>query len=384
MSEASELEPFRRFLNDKKLGFPTFPQVASDLQTFAMPDGLGVQIRGLPKPILLRGRLVESVIPWLMASCDGRKSLQDLLASRPAGCSPKDLADALMLLYRKGVLGDKQESAAAGTADETTRRQELFWGRQLGVTRNNNEAAEIAAKIKQARILFIGNGLYGTVAYDLLRRSGFTDVVVLEWGPDAFMSESIASSASTPLQLVKLGPSLDESRLRLLELLPLNDLVVLAMRNCASNFFEQLNLLCLSHERRWLYSHDRSSAIDIGPFIDPHSSACWTCMHLRQVTAIEDAMSEAIYDQEISNNPPQQKLLGESLTLATLAASILLEETIRIVTVVNPPALFDCMISVDSAGNLKKNRIRRVPRCPDCYRGKHERILSDSESLTGV
>lgn len=382
MPESSDLEPFKRLLADKKLGFPDKPQVVRDLQFFAMPDGLGLQVRGLVKSILLRGRLAETLVPWLLSICDGKRTLAEIVSAAPDGVCAQDVADALFLLFKKGVIGVSHAHIAPDN-DESMRRQLLFWGRQIGMTRNNESAEQVAVKLMQSRLLFIGNGLYGTCVYDMLCRCGFNDFVVLEWGPDDFLSKTLASW--TPQSTVlKLGSSLEQVRLALNEYLPEVDLLVLAVRNCGSAFFQQINQLCLSHYRRWLCSHDRAGTIDIGPFVEPYSSACWTCMHLRQVSAMEDAISEALYDEEITKNPPLDVLVGESITMATMAASMIAEEAIRIITVSRMPVFVDAVSTVANSGSFKTNRFRRVPRCPDCYRGKHERILKDSETFSDV
>lgn len=386
MTEHPGLEILRQIIADKNLGFPEKPELAADLHTFEMPDGLGIQIRGLLRPILLRGHLVDIVVPWLLSICDGKKTLTEIINNCPSSCSSEDAVEALLLLFRKGVIGPStaQKHSEASPVDETLRRQRLFWGRQLGLTRNNGSAVELSEKISQSKLLLIGNGLFGTVCYDLLTRAGFNDILVMEWGPDKIMSESLSESVVPAKTVLRPENSLEDASRNLNEYLPFIDLAIVALRNCGTPFFQQLNQLCLSHHRRWLYGHDRSAAIDIGPFVDPYSSACWTCMHLRQASSIDDAMSEALYDEEITVNPPNEQLRGESISMATLAASVLVEEAIRITTLISPPAYIDNVLRIDITGTFKSNKFRRVPRCPDCYRGKHERVFKDDESLTGV
>ncbi|CAN5460516.1 hypothetical protein BH10CYA1_BH10CYA1_27670 [soil metagenome] len=372
MSEHPDIMTALAPFADRNLQFPNKPKIVDDLTIFPMPDGLGAQVRGLDKTIIFRGKLVDTAIKWLLSSLNGTLTPEEIVTSRPAACSPADIAEALLLLFRKGVIcetASAEANAGVKADDEIMRRQILFWGRQVGATRSNKNGEQTLQKLRNQKIVLLGNGLFGAAAYDLLTRSGCEIEAVLDWNSDRFLSQSIVELK--PKVLRSLDDSQSGAEAALNEWLPVADLLVTALRNTPSSLLESVNRLCIRHDCKWLHGHDNSSTVEIGPSIDPYATGCYSCMRIRQTSTHDYAIEEAMYDAQLNQKQSGDEPLGESIASATLAASILCEEAIRILTIIQIPAYHNAVLTLTRDGAFELNRFKRLPKCPDCYRGKH-------------
>lgn len=364
------------FLTDRNLGFPQLPQIASDLNVFHMPDGLGVQVRGGESNLVLRGELAQTIIPWLFRVLDGSRTAEQVLTERPAGASESQVLDALLLLFIKGLICESSAlgpsvSMAASTTDIALRRQLLFWGRKLGLTRASRTAEEVQIKLESARIVLVGNGLFGTVACDVLSRSGCRGIVPLDFGEDGHMAESLHQDPNLPTtDIPVLGRSLEATQAHLETLVPSADLIVTATVNAPEELFALINELCLFHKTSWLRANDDSEHIEIGPYVVPGDSGCFTCMRLLQ-SSVDDLSVEAeLYERHLASQATLKAGLGECLSLTTAAAGCLSTEAIRILTLVAPPVTENAVLTMSIGGTFVLDSFLRVPRCPDCHRGK--------------
>jgi bacteriocin biosynthesis cyclodehydratase domain-containing protein len=360
-----------RFLKDRNLRFPRRPRLAPDLSLFAMPDGLGYQIRGGEADVLIRGSVAETVLPWLIDALDGKATGEAILAARPAGVSEADASDALLLLLRKGLLVDGEAGAdTAAHADPVVARQQLFFGRKLGVTRlpASGDAAQRA--LAEARILLVGDGLFGAAAFDLLQRSGCRHLSALDWEGGGLLSETVRTSplASEGAEAEPLGRDLDRLGAALAAHLPSTDLAVTATRNAPDALFRLLNERALRERRRWLRGNETSSAIEIGPYVNGSDSPCFTCLLLRLRGAAAFPVEDQLQQQELERAGPQG-LYGEALAHATAGAALLVAEAVRVVTRIAPPWTEGALLSLSFEHGLERHRFARVPRCPDCHRG---------------
>lgn len=371
-------------LADRDLHFPIKPKIVDDLTFFAMPDGLGVQIRGLDKTIIFRGKLVDTAIKWLLSSLDGTLTAEEIVTSRPAACAPAEIVEALLLLFRKGVICEKatiEANSGVKKDDEIMRRQMLFWGRQVGATRSNESGAQTLQKLRNQKIVLLGNGLFGAVTYDLLTRSGCEVEAVLDWNSDRFLSQSIVERKPKALRALDDSRSTVEAALN--EWLPVADLLVTSLRNSPTSLLESVNRLCIRYDCKWLQGHDNSSTVEIGPSVEPYSTGCYTCMNIRRRSAHDFAIEEALYDAHLNEKQSGDEPIGESIASATLAASILCEEAIRILTTIQMPAFHNAVLTLTRDGAFELNRFKRLPKCPDCYRGMHASFVEKETTHRG-
>ena len=84
---------------------------------------------------------------------------------------------------------------------------------------------------------------------------------------------------------------------------------------------------------------------------------------------IEEGLFQKHWKQE-AKNPDTEKaaaLDGEATASALVPVGILAMECIRIATTISLPTLLNAQMTFKPlSGELAKNRILRVPHCPDC------------------
>lgn len=374
------LQPFQ----DRNLRFPTNPQLVPDLHFFDMPDGLGLQIRGGEQTIVLRGPLVELVVPWVLESVDGTKTVEELIASRPKTISAQEAAQGLLIAFKRGLIQKAEGAKSASSSDDPfADKQKTFFARNIGSTRSNANSEEAQARVASKRVLLLGNGLLGALTLEALIRSGCRNVVLFDWGVDEFLSSAFPAKEFEAVQETKsLNQSLELASKELRQAVPTVDLVVTATRNAPQSLFEFINQLCIENQRKWLRGNDTTDGVEVGPFVEPFYSACFTCMIARQACSLEQAIEEELYQDHISGEPVTDKLHGESIATSSAAAGHLSGEVIRVLTEIHKPTLDGTVLSIGVNGNLSTHRFKRVPRCSDCYNGGRMKISEQSLSLT--
>jgi bacteriocin biosynthesis cyclodehydratase domain-containing protein len=257
--------------------------------------------------------------------------------------------------------------------DEIMRRQLLFWGRHLDVTRNARLADEVQRRLATSRLVLVGTGLFGAITYDILTRSGCADIRVLDWDDDGLFLETLAGGATQPRQAIHLSTiSIDEATSWLRYWAEDADLVVTATRNAPWALFRAINRICLDQECPWLCANIAATQIEVGPYVRPYGSACFACMELRLASAQDFSIEERLYQEHLTEPRPagQTPPVGESLFASTLAASLLVGEVVRVVTGIAASTLLNGVLTISPLnGSFQVNRILRVPRCPECFRG---------------
>lgn len=94
------------FLKESGTNFPSRPKLVEDILVFQMPDGLGMQFRGLPNPLVLRGALAERILPKLLPLLDGQHDVSQLIELFAKDATASDIADLLKNLFTRG--GDRR------------------------------------------------------------------------------------------------------------------------------------------------------------------------------------------------------------------------------------------------------------------------------------
>jgi bacteriocin biosynthesis cyclodehydratase domain-containing protein len=370
-------QALRTMLADRNLRFPERPCLVADLNIFQMPEGLGVQFRGAESPVIIRGPQAELVLTYLVPALDGSRTLEDLLAQCPQSVPRPTLLRTLALLHTKGLLAGAEAAPLAQegpqASDELIHRQLLFWGRKLGITMAVGSAPEIQQRLERAQLVLIGSGLFGATTYDVLRRSGCNHVQALAWDDNGSFAKAVADDPTGAGRLTILPSTVIEEAHSVLQvLIPAVDLVVTATRHAPAEFFALINRICLERSCPWLRGNEDGMEVEIGPYVRPYESACFRCLELRQISMQDFAVEEQLYQRHLAKPRPAGLTLpaAEALPVATLAASLVTMEVVRIITGIAIPTLLNTVMTVNPlTGAYRTNRILRVPRCPECYRG---------------
>jgi bacteriocin biosynthesis cyclodehydratase domain-containing protein len=356
-------------LADPNVRFPARPVFADDLQIVAMPEGVGFLIVGEETPVAMRGRHAAAAVEYLRTAMNGSRSVDDLLAACPPGLPGETLLKTLGLLHAKGLLrGPGRPSPTA--VDPTLRRQLLFWGRQVGPTRGASSAESVQARLDGASIILIGTGLFGTMVFDLLSRSGCRDIHLIGWDDDGFLSESVAGSPVPPAEFETLDTTSIAMAIDLLRRwADTADLIVSATLNAPDSLSFAVNETVVAAGIPWLRSNLVGADLEVGPLVRPGESACYACARLRESAVRGLAPEQFWYQQDLSRERPagQTPPRGESLATSSLAASVVVAEVTRCLAGVARPTLVNVVQNFGLlTGISRSNRVLRVPRCQVC------------------
>lgn len=363
-------EAIRGILADRNLRFPDHPRLVPDLHVFAMPDGLGIQFRGGPFPTVLRGPKAQTTLECLLPLLDGSRTVDMILAALPAEIAAETVLRTLLLLHQKGLLaGASQQAEREQTRDAS---QLLFWGRHIDITRNARNAEELNRRIETAHLILVGTGLFGTLVYEALVRTGFSAISVAAWNDDGNLAE-IARGEPAPAREVLHAPTteIDDVAAWVQARIAHADLLIVAVRNASTILGRSLNRICLDSAVPWLWSNDSGSQMEIGPYIVPHDSGCYRCLELRRSSARADAVEEHLYHQELSKERPAATVapLGEAFPFAMVAAGLVASEVCRGISAIAVPSLIGQVMTLSPVtGEMERHRFMRVPRCPECAR----------------
>src|SRR5580692_8140352 len=82
--ETAEIKNVRATLADGNFRFPQRPKLPDDTLVYVMPDGLGVQVRGVVEPIIIRGRQASEAIQFIASVSARGLTLPEILKVAPA------------------------------------------------------------------------------------------------------------------------------------------------------------------------------------------------------------------------------------------------------------------------------------------------------------
>jgi bacteriocin biosynthesis cyclodehydratase domain-containing protein len=354
-------------LADPNVRFPERARLIDDVRVFEMPDGLGVQFHFGAAPVIFRGAQSYRALDVLRPLLDGTRTVEQILGECPADLARPTLVKTLVLLHTKGLLAGPEPDP--GATDATLRRQLLFWGRNLDTTRAARSADEVQRRLAGYRIALVGTGMFGAATGDLLTRSGCRDLKVLGWDDDGTLTDHLPS-AREAVTLPTTAP--DQAAAVLRGWVDDVDLVVTATRNAPAALFRAVNRICLQRSRPWLRADSGPAGIEIGPNVQPHSSACFGCLEIRERGMREFPIEDHLEQEDRATERPAgaTKPLGEALFGAALGAGLVVGEVVRCATGIAMPALVNTVCTaVPLTGEIRHNTIQRVPRCPECFRG---------------
>lgn len=342
-------------LFDPNVRVPPTPRLVDDLDVFDMPDGLGIQFRGGAFPVVIRGASAAGAWAYLREAMDGCTPIADLVVGAPATVGRTPVAKLLSLLHGKGLLMQDPERGIRSAADDAIgTAQSVFWGRHLGISGNASSGDELQTRLATSQVLLIGSGMFGDCVADLLRRTGVSRIKVLDAapGPGAVLADSLDS----------LERLVDDAAGDV-------DLVVCAIVGASSGVPATVNRICCATDTRVLFAVTVESRMDLGPLVQPGESACYECVRLREQSMSSSAMENLLYRAHLEESDGSRRVVGEALPVATLYASLVVMEAIRVLTGIAAPTLLNHVTSVEGVrGSMCTNRVPRVPRCPTCSR----------------
>jgi hypothetical protein len=363
-------------LADPNFRFPQRPKLPDDTLVYVMPDGLGVQVRGVVEPIIIRGRQASEAIQFIASVSARGLTLPEILKVAPATIPESAILRAFIVLHSRGLIVDAVSDGSgpnSGVSVSPENKAALFWSRHLGISGSCASAAVVSRSLASHKVALFGDGLFCALLLEALVRSGFSNLVVLNWRGCPILRDAFSSLHP----LLPNAKHVEVSDARMLanaadgvgEL----NLLVTALRMATDDIFEEVNRLCLRNRWPLLKGAETPEYFEIGPFVEPYDSACLTCAQLRRRGTMDFPIEERLFQKhweavaQGSKDAGARALNGEATASVLVPVGMLTMECIRIATTITLPTLLNVQIVFKPlSGDIAKNRILRVPHCPDC------------------
>lgn len=257
---------------------------------------------------------------------------------------------------------------------------------------HDGEAAQ--HRLRQARALVLGGGVIGSHALALLADSGLGVLRIPEGGPieerdlaghalwraadvgrgtGAALSERLKERQPT-LQVEQwpLDP-LDPGALQ--AALKGCDCALICLDAPAPALLNAVNEAALRTKTRWLAGQIYRGAGIVGPTVIPHQSPCYKCYELRRNVNLNNYEETLAYEARLDQLPRRRSECIAPRPLASLVASLLALETVRLLTGVCFPQLVGRIWRIDFfAPEMAVHRLLRLPLCPACGYGRQRQL----------
>src|ERR1700733_14665054 len=104
--ESAAIMGARATLADPNFRFPQRPKLPDDAFVYVMPDGLGVQVRGVVEPTIIRGKQASEAIRFISSISAQGLSLPEILKAAPATIRESAILRAFVILHSRGLIVD--------------------------------------------------------------------------------------------------------------------------------------------------------------------------------------------------------------------------------------------------------------------------------------
>jgi len=223
---------------DPQFRVPVRPCLVPGLVRVPLDDGLAFVGSG-NRQTALRGRTATSLMPQLLPTLDGTRTVAELAALHP-DVTEATVRACVSLLYVSGLLQDGPAGAEVGLIPHPVTD---YLGRNLDTTRVNRNRNEACERLAQARVLIAGPGSLAGMLRAELTASG---VDALEWnGPE-----------------MRIG---------------VGDLVVAVDDGDSAEALAELDENCRRAGVSWLRTAAGERTVEVGPLFNAQHTCCHGC-----------------------------------------------------------------------------------------------------------
>lgn len=357
------------YFHDPNIKFPRKICWLADVVISELPHGLGYRFLGAPKKTVIQGSEIKSIIPFLIDHIDGEQEINDILRIIPKEISRIGLLKTLQILHANGLLVENHSEQFLYPKVNLNfkLRESLFWKRQISITGAIDSEEQFKMSLSDARIALVGTGMLGASVLNSLKIAGFSKLTIISWADDGLFSDDLneipdKSILQFPHDLYdKLKGICAVSGVK-------PNILILATRDAPRELIREVSRLCLLYDLPLLVCNETIPSIEIGPLIQPFSSACYHCMEIREQHSGKHTIEDHFYDQLIMSTIESRSIpRGESALVSGLVAHIIALEVIRFITNIALPTLVNRVLSISPiVGEIRANVLMRVPWCPEC------------------
>ncbi len=355
------------FFQDANVRFPAQPRLVEGISIYDAPTGLGVQFRGGPSLLVIKGRNSSLVFQHLRPYLNGEYEVDEILEAISAQVSLKDVTSVLKILHSNGLLRNGTRTSISQTpylADQIT-----YYERLLGKTGFNDSGTHVVDTLAQTKVLILGSGYFCYHILEMLNRSGIKQVGLLaERLPEHF--EEYFKSNDQHMQFDDLSQKSPEEVLELVsESIENYQYVITGFDNGSQALLQSINRVALQANIPVLFANHEDLFFRIGPYVIPHRTACYECYLLRRNSYQDDAVYEHEYQEGLvlRGRISDEQIQGHDLPSCLMAASYLVSEFIKLISGYAHPTLINQIWEYNAlSGQIITKNIIRVPNCPEC------------------
>ena len=367
ISNALKEHIWQGFFSDKNVRFPDKPRLIKEISIYDAPYGLGVQFRGGPKKLVIRGKGAGKLFQALAEVMNGNNSLEDIFDLLDSEYDINDISSMLKILHAHNLLIDADTSDVYQTTVNNV--QLNYYNRIKGSTGFHPTGHDIHEAIHDCKILLIGSENLIPAILTNLELIGFKNVGLCYQKGEAYLKYNHYFSQEFLSEMDMTGH--DENSIINQINLKIDDYqyVIIAFENPNRHFLTALNDFCIAKDKPSVFFSLIENNFEIGPFVLPRGSACFTCSVLRKNSYNEDALFENIYQDGLSSNNTlnDSQIKGVDLLATNIAAGVLVSEFSKIIASYSSPQLLNTIIEYDGLnGQFNTVEIIRVPGCQSC------------------
>ena len=339
-----------------RVSLPQKPRLAPWITSVDLGDNR-MQLRGAEFSFTLQHPLFIETFQSIHSLLDGKRTVEEILASRDPKYLPTTITFLLKILRANGVLQegivDLPEPLPPETLQERENQVQFFSHFVL-------DPVSTLTQLHKARI-----GLIGADSIVKKIRKGLLDM---------------GFSSPSEFAYVDKGKTLQPSHFKDEIARQLNgvEFLIACQDSAHFRFFEAINTACLETQTRWTHVAISGTKGIMGPTFIPRQSACYTCYDKRLASNAPDLQDYLSYQKQV-DSPLSEGYLSPLWT--TLSEQVVLEMT-RIISGFAPPKTIGRLYEFETTTPLVKSHdVFRLPRCFSCNLKKPRREAWDLVSL---
>lgn len=359
------------FFLDKNVRFPEFPVLVAGLSVYNAPYGLGMQFRGGPNKVVIKGTKTGEMYEFVQQMLDGKHTLADIFEKTEGKYETDDIASILKILHANSLLQDVKDIDNAKHAQDIAPQQQLaYYTRIAGRTSYNKNGVEIHHTIKATKVLVIASHNLAPIVLANLNLAGINKIGLFHTVNAELSKTDFSNYDAAPMCEIDITHA-DNSEIQKELSTRIDDyqFVIVAFENPSTNFFQLLNNFCKNRNKPVVFFAIRSNTCEIGPYVPQQGTACYTCVMLRKNSAQSGAVYDNVYADGLERNNMKSDLQikGFDILSANISVGLLVAEFTKIVSGMSRPALINRTIEYDFLnGDINKLLFPRVPGCPTC------------------
>ena len=363
---------FREFFNDKNVHFPTHPKLLEGISVYDAPNGLGVQFRGGPEKLILKGKTSSKIWNSLNKKMNGSNSFQELLQiGLDNNINIVDLCNFFKIIHSYHLFESSQKDNTIVNTNlymANIQSQLNYYDRLVGYYAQNNNGSELLSKINKTKILIITNLELLSLINLNFRLAGYKDLGFFYIDPKNKINiEDIEDNNLTFENIT----NLDNVELRDILFKKINDYhyVVSIMENPSNVFLKNITNFCFNNEKPLLTLNLNSTSYEVGPLFYPKVNACYNCYILRNQSFGKNNHHEYLYQKSLNDNNKNydENILGVDIPSLNIIINMAISELIKTGTYFSNSSMNNKVITLNTlTSNIKNNDVLPVFGCPCC------------------